>query len=239
VYRARFGDASDFVFTITGAVSINSAVQLVQSYLGTLPGSGRQETWQDVRPDPPVAPNSVTVQSGHGSKATITVLYDVATPTDPTTRAHAEVLQLLLDERLFDTIREKLAATYTPQVAVTVRDRPDAGTETSIEVQVDAARVDEVVDAINGVVNSLATDGPSDDEVNAAVAQVSRQESFYSNESLSNTWLTTLTRPGGNVADEGARIEAVSSTTKDDLTSLAAQLWPQDRRLELRVIPST
>jgi zinc protease len=238
VYKERFGDASDFVFTITGAVSMNDAISLAQSYLGTLPGTGRQEVWQDVRPDPPITPNRVEVQSGHGTKATITIVYDVATPTDPETRAHAELLQLLLDQRLFDTIREKLAATYTPQVSVAVRDRPDQGTETSIEVQVDAARVDEVVDAIDEVVGGISTDGPSDDELNGVIAQVARQESFYSNESLSTTWLTTLTRPGGTVADEQRRVEAVSSATKADLVSLAAQLWPPDHRLELRVVPA-
>jgi zinc protease len=217
---------------------MNDAISLAQSYLGTLPGTGRQEVWQDVRPDPPITPNRVEVQSGHGTKATITIVYDVATPTDPETRAHAELLQLLLDQRLFDTIREKLAATYTPQVSVAVRDRPDQGTETSIEVQVDAARVDEVVDAIDEVVGGISTDGPSDDELNGVIAQVARQESFYSNESLSTTWLTTLTRPGGTVADEQRRVEAVSSATKADLVSLAAQLWPPDHRLELRVVPA-
>jgi len=64
-----------------------------------------------------------------------------------------------------------------------------------------------------------------------------RQESYYSNESLSDIWLRTLTRPGGDVGDEQRRFEALSATTSNDLVALAAQLWPPDHRLELAVVP--
>jgi zinc protease len=238
VYKSRFSDASNFVFTITGTFDADAAISLVQSYLGTLPSAGAASAWTDDRPDPPTMPNRLVVTSGHGAKGFVEVLYDVHVPYDPTTRARAEVLEQLLQERLLDTVRKGLSASYSPHVAVTPRDRPNEGIETSVSVDLDAVRADDVVNAIDGIVNDLVQNGPTADEMQSALAQLVRRESYVSNFSISEVWLTNLTRSGGDVRQEYEKFSALEATTAADVTALAGQIWPADHRLELRVVPN-
>ena len=48
IYRQRFADAGDFTFFFVGNFTLEGIENLVQTYLGGLPSSGRQENWKDV-----------------------------------------------------------------------------------------------------------------------------------------------------------------------------------------------
>jgi zinc protease len=48
IYKDRFADADDFVFTFVGNFSLDSIKPLVEKYIASLPTTGRKETWKDV-----------------------------------------------------------------------------------------------------------------------------------------------------------------------------------------------
>ena len=47
-YRDRFGDAGDFTFFFVGNFELAAIQPIVEMYLGSLPSTGRTETWRDV-----------------------------------------------------------------------------------------------------------------------------------------------------------------------------------------------
>ena len=47
-YRNRFADASDFTFVFVGSFDVNALRPLIETYLATLPSTGRKESWKDV-----------------------------------------------------------------------------------------------------------------------------------------------------------------------------------------------
>ena len=53
LYRDRFADASDFTFVFVWSFDLVSMRPLVERYIGSLPGTGRRETWKDVGVHPP------------------------------------------------------------------------------------------------------------------------------------------------------------------------------------------
>src|SRR5690606_9323895 len=63
-YRDRFADAGDFTFVFVGSFDLQQIRPLVQTYLGGLPATGREETWRDVGMDPPTGVIRKTVRKG-------------------------------------------------------------------------------------------------------------------------------------------------------------------------------
>ena len=53
MYKERFGDASDFVFTFVGNIDTDSIRPLVEQYLATLPANGKIEKG-NVKEVPPI-----------------------------------------------------------------------------------------------------------------------------------------------------------------------------------------
>ena len=52
-YKDRFADASDFTFVFVGTLDPAALKPLVEKYLGSLPSTGRKETWKDHNVRPP------------------------------------------------------------------------------------------------------------------------------------------------------------------------------------------
>ena len=45
IFKDRFSDAGDFTFFFVGNFDLNEIKPLVEKYLGSLPNTGRNETW--------------------------------------------------------------------------------------------------------------------------------------------------------------------------------------------------
>ncbi|MFC2117005.1 insulinase family protein, partial [Bacteroidota bacterium] len=64
IYLDRFSDVGDFTFIFVGSLDMDTIRPLVKTYLGSLPSSGRQESWQDVGVNPPEGVILKTVKRG-------------------------------------------------------------------------------------------------------------------------------------------------------------------------------
>ncbi|MEJ7680676.1 MAG: hypothetical protein WKG06_23045 [Segetibacter sp.] len=48
IYRDRFSDAGDFIFTFVGNFTVDSLRPYIEKYIASLPAAGRKENWKDV-----------------------------------------------------------------------------------------------------------------------------------------------------------------------------------------------
>jgi zinc protease len=164
-YRGRFADAGDFTFTFVGSFDLDAIRPLVETYLGSLPSAGREETWRDVGVEPPEGTVQRTVHKGLEPKGRTTVVFGGSFEFERENRyvlqSTVDVLRIMLRE----TLREDMGGTYGVSVGATpVRD-PKQRYSLRISFGADPERLGELTEATFATIDSLATFGASEENL--------------------------------------------------------------------------
>ncbi len=237
VLTDRFGNAGDFVFTFAGDFDGAELRRLADLYLGTLPGADRDDSVVDYQQDPPAEVIDKTIAVGDSEQGFVTFLFTNELARDPLVDIQLELLSLITDVKLRDRIREALAATYTPFLSVSASEEPDEIVETFLQVSGDPDELDQIVDEAITVLQVLANDGPTDDELATAKEQLGRQYELVSNEWWVDRMLFYSARPDEMPDSLFENFGLIDRTTSDDLRRLAATAFPLDGYVLVRQIP--
>jgi len=112
VYGQRFRDAGDFTFLFVGSVRPEELEPLVASYLGTLPGSGKAESWRDPGIRPPRGVVQSTVRKGLEPKSRVQILFHGPFSWSLENRLRFDALGQVLDIELREAVREDAGGSY-------------------------------------------------------------------------------------------------------------------------------
>ncbi len=232
----RFDDASDFVFVITGDFDPDTMVDLAARYLGTLP-PGDRETVTDYQPDPPPGVVEVRVESGQDQVGSVIRLYTDLEPDTPGLRLEVALLQKIAESRLRDRIREELGATYSPFISIEAQDVPDEQVETYVEISGDPEGLSAIEGALDEVLTDLGEAGPTSEELDTAVGQLSREYELVSNDFWQSTLAFYATHPDESIEDVVTRTDRLRRVTVGDLRDLASRLVPPDHYIQVETVP--
>ncbi|MEO0469238.1 MAG: insulinase family protein [Bacteroidota bacterium] len=75
IYKERFADAGDFTFIFVGNFEVAKIKPMLQMYLGSLPATGRTESWKDVGVEYPEMPINQTFKKGREPKSQVQLRY--------------------------------------------------------------------------------------------------------------------------------------------------------------------
>lgn len=222
VFRERFTNASDWVFAVSGDFDVDTVTDLARRYIGTLPSTGAKETFVDKQPDPPAGAITREVKVGIGAKGSLLLLYAGKLKDAQLDPILSDLLTVVITNRLTDDVRERLGASYSPQAYVTPYVEPDPIVETFIQVSGDPQGLAELSTVVRSLLTEIGSTGPTSQQFNDAVADVSNQYDYYSNEQLAGILL--------NAVDGKAdyqwfldRSETLFQITQADLAAFAAQ----------------
>lgn len=232
LFRERFSNASDWVFSLSGDFELDEATDLVRRYVGSLEGDGTTETWAPVEPDAPAGVVELETLAGTGDQASLTLLYTVASTKAKYEYLNAAMLTSVLDTRLTDHIREALGASYSPYAYVTVYSEPAATVETSVSVTGDPAGMDQLAVTVQADLAELALNGPSDEEYEAALAAMQQEYSYLNNSQLASVLLATNVDDGG-LDEFFGEYDQLELITKSDLQQYAALVLPSDNYIQV------
>jgi len=236
-FKSRFGDAGDFVFSFAGDFSPGTILDLANSYLGTLPGTDRDDSWVDFQQAPPPGAVDVTVAAGDSEQGFVTFLFTADYVRDARGDIQIELLGLITDVRLRDRLREALAATYSPIFSIAASDEPDSLLETFVQVSGDPALLDVIAAETLATVRSLAQAGPTEDEMRTAREQLTRQYELISNEWWVDQMIFFAERPDESLSNILDRVSLIDETTSEEIRRLAAVAFPQGQYILVRQIP--
>jgi zinc protease len=184
IYRERFGNAGDFTFYFVGRFHPDSLRPLVETYLATLPSGDAREQRRDPGIRPPGGVVRRTVRRGVEPKTRTAIVFTGPAEFSREATAEmsglAEALQLRLRERL----REDLGGTYGVGVSGGVARDPYARYSLSINFGAAPERLDELVDVVFAVIDSVRAEGPSQDDVDKVreAARRARETSLREND---------------------------------------------------------
>jgi zinc protease len=174
-YKARFADFGDFTFTLVGNLDPAKIQPLVETYLGSLPASGRHETWKDIGIKYPTGKVAKTVVAGTEPKSFVMMSFGAPDKWTPDLARDAKVLEMVLDIRLREVLREEMSGVYFVSVWGTPQREPTQRRNFNIYFSCDPANVDKLRDAALKVAHAIEKDGIGADYLEKVRAQLKRE----------------------------------------------------------------
>ncbi|HEX9731594.1 MAG TPA: insulinase family protein [Thermoanaerobaculia bacterium] len=190
VYRDRFADASDFTFVMVGNFEAAALRPLVETWLGGLPSTAREETWRDVGVRTPDEVVRFEVEKGLEPKSQVRLIF-----TGPATwsreashdvRSLAEVLNL----RLREVLREDMGATYGVGVGGSIALRPREEYTVRISFGCAPDAVENLVDVIFAELEAAREKGVDEGDLGKVKEALRRQREVDLKEN--GYWLSAL-----------------------------------------------
>jgi zinc protease len=165
-YRNRFADAGDFTFVFIGSFEPNAIRPLVETYLATLPSTGRKESWRDVGLRRATGVVQRRVMKGIEAKSQTRLAFSGPFEFDQQRRVTLRATAMVLEGNLREALREDLGGTYGVGVSATYSKIPRPEYAISISFGSSPERADALVDVALDRIEALKTNGPDERDVN-------------------------------------------------------------------------
>ncbi len=238
LYRNRMIGVDDLVLIVVGDANERDVEDLARRYIGTIP-TRPSDTFIDLLD--PRDPGVVTVKEmagPAGGAGILTMLFSSPAEFNDSDRIHAEILQAIMEERLFTRIREQLGASYNGgSTSVDFIDEPDSESQLYINVAGDPNRLDEIRTTLLSELTELDTTGPSAAEFERAVAVIGDNYNFISNGDIIDQLLEESTEDGPVLTNQAA-FNIVGDTRRSDIARLADRVIDTDSWIEIFVTPA-
>jgi zinc protease len=241
IFADRFADFSDFSFLLVGSFEPADIKPLVEQYLASLPGTGRQESWEDVGMRAPEGVVEKTVRRGIEPSAQVALVFQQDFAFSMETRRTLNLLQAALDTRLREVLREDLGGTYGVSVQASLRNQPYEHVQLVIVFGCDPGRVEELVASVWDTIRALQTDGPSD--VHLANAREQAFRSWETGLEENGWWLNSLEFYLSNDMDPARLLinpaDVLAEVSASDVSGLARQVLRNDQYIRVTLLPES
>jgi zinc protease len=166
LYRERFANAGDYVFTIVGNTEDATLKALVEQYIGSLPSTGKKATFdKNAMPKRKGIYNNNFVRALQVPKASVALIYSGKLEYNLNNKIQMSAIEQILDIVLTNKIREKLGGTYGIDVIGELGRLPDGNFNVQLIFDTNPDRRVEMVNAIYAVIDELQKNGPTDEDV--------------------------------------------------------------------------
>jgi zinc protease len=238
VYRDRFADAGDFTFAFVGAFDVAELAPLIETYIASLPATGRVEQPRDNGMRPVRGVVEKVVHRGVEPRAQTRLTFSGPFAHSYDERLALSMLIAALDMRLRDVLREDLGGTYGVQVSQTVQRFPADRYLISIQFGAAPERLEELVAAVFTEIEAIRTHGP-DAEALAKVKEQNRRL-FETNAQRNEFWLSVLLREAETGEAPATALEfpaRVDSMTAGRIRDTAARYFDMGNYVRVSLLP--
>jgi zinc protease len=147
-YKARFADASHFTFVFVGSFAVDMIKPFVETYVASLPATNAGETWRDLGIAPPTGVVQKTVEKGIAPKSQVSIVFSGPFVYNDANLLALRTMTMVLQGRLFETIRQQLGGTYSIEVEPLTQKFPRPEFSVRITWACDPARVETLVQRV-------------------------------------------------------------------------------------------
>jgi len=173
-YRDRFANAGDFTFVLVGNVDTVAIKPFVETYLASLPSTGRIEKARDTGMRPPKGVVKKVVYKGTEPKANTIIRFTGPCTYTPEARFVLRALTTMMQTRLNETLREKLGGTYSPNVGGGCSREPRQEYTIQVSYGSSPENVESLTAAVLSLVDSIKTHTPSAADVDKVKEEILR-----------------------------------------------------------------
>ena len=221
-YKERFANAGGFTFVFVGNFKPDSIKPLIEKWLGSLPSTGKHETWRDTGVHPPAGVVQRVVKKGTEPKARTALVFTGPFEYSRQNRYYLSALAELLNIKLREALRETMGGTYGVSVSPSAARDPKPSYRFTIGFGSAPERLDSLTAAALLQIDSIKRFGTTPDYVTKVkeAAFRARETALKRNE----YWLSqisTFDQSGWPLDEIPAGDKMISSLTSADLQRAA------------------
>jgi zinc protease len=242
IYEDRFDDADDFTFVFVGNMDFDVMRPLVETYLGGLPATDREETWRDVGVRTAEGVIEETINRGIEPQSQTRIAFsgpfDFA---DQSERTRISATTQLLQTRLRDLMREELGGTYAVSVGAQTSWQPVGSYTINISFGSDPERAEELTRTLFDEIERLKAEGPEADTV--ADTKQAMLRNFETGMEQNGYWLNQVAASYRFGEDPGAGAlltypDTVEALTPADIQETIERYFDLENYIAVRLMPA-
>lgn len=190
IYKERFANAGDFIFTIVGSFKVDSIRKNITQYIASLPGDGTTENWQDVGIRYPNGVINKTITKGQEKKSNVRISF-----TGMATYSDLEATQLdqmaqVLQIRLREILREDQGGVYGVGVRASISRQPITSYIINISFGCAPENVEKLYNLVLEEIKNMKANGGAQINIEKVIAEDTR--SLETNVKENDYWLENL-----------------------------------------------
>ena len=233
LYKDRFADASDFTFIMVGNIDEDTAIPLIEKYLGSLPSLKRNEKFRDVTPDIRKGryENNFTREMETAKSSVLMVASGKCKYTQKNV-VMMSMLGQLLNILYTQTVREEAGGTYGVSCSGSISKYPEAEGVFQIYFDTDPQRRPQMVELIDKGINDFIAQGPKADDLNKVKEYMLK--TYQQNQKENSYWMGILNGMLWEGIDMNTGYEnTVNGVTISDLKKFAKDFFKQGNMIEV------
>ena len=239
LYKERYADASDFIFTFVGNIDIDTIKPLLEQYLATLPSLNRKEK-ADEKQVTPFNKGKLTkhfYKKMETPKSSIGLMYTGEMPYNFKNYLVTQLLKQILDMTYTERVREDESATYNVSTNILLYDFPEGRVTTQIYYDTDPDKQEKMLDIVKTEIERIAKEGPVEIFFEKSRANIikSRIEMMQQND----YWLSAIDAYYSRNFDGHTDFDnIINSITIEDIKSFTKQFLDQGNVIEVVMNPA-
>lgn len=233
LYKDRFADASDFTFIMVGNIDEETAIPLIEKYLGSLPSIKRNEKFRDVNPDirKGLYENNF-VREMETAKSSVLMVASGKCKYNQKNIVMMSMLGQLLNILYTQTVREEAGGTYGVSCSGSLNKYPEAEGVFQIFFDTDPQRRAQMVELINKGIQDFIAKGPKAEDLSKVKEYMLK--TFQQNQKENSYWMGVMKTMLWEGVDMNAGYEAtVNAVTINDLKKFAKDFFGQKNMIEV------
>ena len=238
LYDDRFADAGDFTFLFVGNFDHQTIVPLILQYIGSLPATGRNETWIDEKVSTPSGFIIKEVKRGVEPKSSTRITFPGKFDYSRQNRFDMYSMMKVLNIRLREVLREDMGGVYGVGVWSSMSKEPVGEYSLNIRFGCAPDRVQELTDAVMVEVKKIMTEPP--DQANVDKVKEAQRREREINIQKNSYWLNSLAvyyREGRELSDFMKFNELVEGFSAEDAQAAAAKYFNLDNMIQVTLYP--
>lgn len=191
IYKDEFGCADGYHFYIVGNIKPETAVPLIETYLGSIPQADKTPNYKDngVRP---VGGNKVLkVTKGKEKQSLILGFYTGETTYSEDLELKTKALAEVLNIKVIEVLREKMGGIYTGGFSGNVSKEPYQRYSVQIQLPCGPENVDKLITAANEQIQLIKDNGPDAKDLDKVKSQW--HEKYVTDVKENKYWEASLT----------------------------------------------
>jgi zinc protease len=238
VYKERYANAADFVFTFVGNFTVESITPLLEKYIASLPSNATKENWKDVGIRYPSGVVKKVIKKGQEKQATVRMTFTGMTQYSDLESTQLDQLCKAFAIQLREVMREDQGGVYGVGVNGNINREPVNSYTINVSFSCAPENVEKLTSTVMEEMRKIKATGVPQVNVEKVIAEDTRAMEIAVKEN--NYWLYNLEQKYYHKEDPRIILEdptMVKKLTVDRTKELANKYFNENNFLQFVLMP--
>jgi zinc protease len=171
IYNNELGTADGYHFFIAGNIKPETAIPLIETYLGSIPKKDKPAAFADNGVRRAKGTQELKLKKGKEKQSLIIAVYSGEIQYSEDLALKAQAVAEVLNIRIIEELREKMGAIYGGGINASVAKEPYASYSLQLQLPCGPENVDKLIAGANDLIKALKENGPDAKDLDKVKSQ--------------------------------------------------------------------